>query len=52
VVPTAELHPSAEDSAALNDQSQPSGQTVSPDDPAIKKAIEILQGAVPARKAA
>jgi carboxyl-terminal processing protease len=52
VVPTAELHPSADDSAALNDQSQPSGQTVSPDDPAIKKAIEILQGAVPARKAA
>jgi carboxyl-terminal processing protease len=52
VVPTAELHPSADDSAALNDQSQPSGQTVSPDDPAIKKAIEILQGAAPARKAA
>jgi carboxyl-terminal processing protease len=53
VVPTTELHPSAEDLAALNDQSQPSGQAVSPDDPAIKKAIEILQGAAaPARKAA
>jgi carboxyl-terminal processing protease len=52
VVPTAELHPSADDSAALNEQSQPSGQTVSPDDPAIKKAIEILQGTAPARKAA
>jgi carboxyl-terminal processing protease len=53
VVPTTELHPSAEDLAALNDQSQPSGQAISPDDPAIKKAIEILQSAAaPARKAA
>jgi carboxyl-terminal processing protease len=52
VVPTAELHPSADDSAALNDQSQPSSQAVSPEDPAIKKAIELLQDNVPARKAA
>jgi carboxyl-terminal processing protease len=53
VVPTTELHPSAEDLAARSDQSQPSGEAVSPDDPAIKKAIEILQGAAtPARKAA
>jgi carboxyl-terminal processing protease len=54
VVPNAEAHPSADDIAALNDQSQPSGQVVSPDDPVIKKAIDILQGVAPvaARKAA
>jgi carboxyl-terminal processing protease len=52
VLPNTEARPSAEDAAALNDQTQPSGQTVSPDDPVIKKAIDILQGASPARKAA
>ena len=52
VVPAAEARPSADDAAALNEQSGPSGQVVSPDDPVIKKAIDILQGAVPARKAA
>jgi carboxyl-terminal processing protease len=54
VVPNTEARPSADDAAALNDQSQPSGQVVSPDDPVIKKAIDILQGAAPAtaRKAA
>jgi carboxyl-terminal processing protease len=54
VVPTAEARPSAEEAAALNEQGAPSGQVVSPDDPVIKKAIDILQGAAPAtaRKAA
>jgi carboxyl-terminal processing protease len=53
VVPNTEARPSADDSAAaLNEQSQPSGQVVSPDDPVIKKAIDILQGVIPARKAA
>jgi hypothetical protein len=42
-----------DDSIASNEQEQapPSG-TVSPDDPAVKKAIEILQGASAAQKAA
>ena len=50
VTPTVELKPT-DDSLAGNDQEHapPSG-TVSPDDPAVKKAIEILQGA--AQKAA
>ena len=50
VTPTVELK-STDDSLAGNDQEHtpPSG-TVSPDDPAVKKAIEILQGA--AQKAA
>jgi carboxyl-terminal processing protease len=50
VTPTVELK-STDDSLAGNDQEQapPSG-TVSPDDPAVKKAIDILQGA--AQKAA
>jgi carboxyl-terminal processing protease len=50
VTPTVELKPTDE-TLAGNDQDQapPSG-TVSPDDPAVKKAIEILQGA--AQKAA
>jgi len=53
VVPNSEARPSADDiAAALNDQSQPSSQVVSPDDPVIKKAIDILQGLAPARKAA
>jgi carboxyl-terminal processing protease len=52
VVPNVETRPTAEDTAALNDQNQPSGQNVSPDDPVIKKAIEILQAPAPARKAA
>ncbi|MGH9713409.1 MAG: S41 family peptidase [Candidatus Acidiferrales bacterium] len=52
VVPTDEVKPAADDLAALNDQNQPSGSVVSPDDPVIKKAIDILQGVAPARKAA
>jgi carboxyl-terminal processing protease len=52
VAPTVELKP-ADDTLAGNDQDQapPSG-AVSPDDPAVKKAIEILQGAGAAQKAA
>lgn len=52
VVPTMEAKPTADDLAALSDQSPPSGQTVSPDDPVIKKAVEILNAAAPAGKAA
>jgi carboxyl-terminal processing protease len=52
VVPNTEARLSADDAAALNEQSQPPGQVVSPDDPVIKKAIDILQGVSPARKAA
>ena len=52
VTPTVELK-STDDTIASNDQEQapPSG-AVSPDDPAVKKAIEILQGAGTAQKAA
>jgi len=52
VVPNTETRPSAEDIAALTEQTQPPSQVVSPDDPVIKKAIDILQGVAPARKAA
>jgi carboxyl-terminal processing protease len=54
VAPTVEVRPTAEDLTALNDQSQPSGagHIVSPDDPVVRRAIEILQGAGAARKAA
>jgi carboxyl-terminal processing protease len=54
VVPNTEARPSADDIATLNEQTRPSGQVVSPDDPVIKKAIDILQGVAPAtaRKAA
>jgi carboxyl-terminal processing protease len=52
VSPKIELKPS-DDSVASNDQDQatPNG-AVSPDDPAVKRAIEDLQGAGAARKAA
>jgi len=50
VTPTVELKPT-DDTLAGNDQDQaPASGAVSPDDPAVKKAIEILQGA--AQKAA
>ena len=52
VLPTVEAKPSADDLAALSDQNQPSGSVVSPDDPVIKKAVDVLQGVAPARKAA
>jgi carboxyl-terminal processing protease len=52
VSPKIELKPS-DDSVASNDQDQaPPNGTVSPDDPAVKRAIEDLQGAGAARKAA
>lgn len=52
VAPTVGVRASADDLAALNDQGQASagGRVVSPDDPAVKKAVDILLGA--ARKAA
>ena len=50
VVPTVAVRPSAEDIAA-NDQN-PTNPSSSPNDPVIKKAIELLQGAGTERKAA
>jgi carboxyl-terminal processing protease len=56
VAPTVELNPAGDEFASLNDEEQnitpPSGHVASPDDPFVKKAIEILEGATPARKAA
>ncbi len=53
VAPTVELKASSDDAVASNDQEQsPANGAVSPDDPAVKKAIEVLQGAGAARKAA
>ena len=55
VAATSEVRPSIDEVIAANDGSQPvpSEKPVSVDDPAIKKAIDILQGSAgPARKAA
>ncbi len=56
VLPTVEVNPAGDDFASLNDEEQniapPAGHVASPDDPFVKKAIEILEGATPARKAA
>jgi carboxyl-terminal processing protease len=53
VAPTVELKASSDDAVASNDREQaPATGAVSPDDPAVKKAIEVLQGAGAARKAA
>jgi len=54
VAATAEVHPSADDSAVAGDQSAaiPSGQIVAADDPVVKKAIEILESSGTMRKAA
>jgi len=54
VAATAEVHPSADDSAVASDQSAaiPSGQIVAADDPVVKKAIEILESSGTMRKAA
>lgn len=56
VTPTVEVNPAGDDFASLNDEEQnivpPAGHVASPDDPFVKKAIEILEGATPARKAA
>jgi carboxyl-terminal processing protease len=51
VTPGIEVRPTADDLAALN-QTTGSGQTFSPDDPVIKKAVEVLTSGAPARKAA
>jgi carboxyl-terminal processing protease len=51
VVPTVAVRPSAEDVAAANDQNPPVPSS-SPNDPVVKKAIELLQGAGSERKAA
>ncbi len=51
VPPTLEVRPVADDVAAMNDL-YPPAPTSSPDDPVVKKAIEILQSPAPARKAA
>lgn len=54
VAPTVEE--TADDVAALNDEQQgiapPPGQVASPNDPLLKKAIDILQGNAPAAKKA
>jgi carboxyl-terminal processing protease len=55
VTPTVEVRPSPEDSAALIDQDETGlqpGKPPSPEDPVMKKAIEILQGAASQRRAA
>ncbi|MFZ3218070.1 MAG: S41 family peptidase [Candidatus Acidiferrales bacterium] len=45
VGPTAEVHPSLDDLMAENDLTQPpSPPSSSPDDPVVKKALELLQG--------
>lgn len=50
VVPTSVVRPAPDDLAALD--AYPPPPSSSPDDPVIKKALAILQGAAPARKAA
>jgi carboxyl-terminal processing protease len=50
VAPTREVHPSPDDVTAADEY--PPAPSSSPTDPDVKKAIEILQGASPARKAA
>jgi carboxyl-terminal processing protease len=51
VVPTIAVRPSPEELAAANDQN-PTAPSSSPNDPVVKKAIELLQGAATERKAA
>jgi C-terminal processing protease CtpA/Prc len=53
VVPTVEVHTQPDDALAQNDQNPtPAARGVSPDDPVVKKALDILRGNVPSRKAA
>jgi carboxyl-terminal processing protease len=53
VGPTVEVHPSIDDLIAQADLSQPAAvPSSSPDDPVVKKAIEILQGGAVEKKAA
>ncbi len=51
VTPTSEVRPLPEDVAAANDQNSPPPSS-SPSDPVVKKAVEILEAPVAARKAA
>jgi carboxyl-terminal processing protease len=53
VGPTVEVHPSIDDLIAQADLSQPAAvPSSSPDDPVVKKAIEILQGGTAVEKKA
>jgi carboxyl-terminal processing protease len=53
VTPTVDVHPSIDDLMAQADLSQPSlVASSSPDDPVVKKAIEILQGGTTTEKKA
>jgi carboxyl-terminal processing protease len=53
VTPTVEVHPSIDDLMAQADLTQPAVvASPSPDDPVVKKAIEILQGGVTVEKKA
>jgi carboxyl-terminal processing protease len=53
VGPTVEVHPSIDDLIAQADLSQPAAvPSSSPDDPVVKKAIEILQGGATVEKKA
>ena len=53
VPPTAEVHPSIDDLLAQADLTQPAAlPSSSPEDPVVKKAIELLQGAPAAEKKA
>jgi carboxyl-terminal processing protease len=53
VGPTVEVHPSIDDLIAQADLSQPAAvPSSSPDDPVVKKAIEILQGGAAVEKKA
>ena len=50
VIPTVPVLPALDDIAAASEN--PPSATSSPNDPVVKKAIDILQGAAPERKAA
>jgi len=52
VAPTVEVRPTADDIASMNEQGEAAGQLPSPDDPVVKKAIEILESSGAMRKAA
>jgi carboxyl-terminal processing protease len=51
VIPTSEVVPSPDDAAALTDQN-PAPPSSSPNDPVVKKALEVLQGGNAVQKAA
>jgi carboxyl-terminal processing protease len=51
VIPTREVVPAPDDIAALSDQA-PAPPSSSPNDPVVKKALEVLQGGTAVQKAA